>query len=258
MTDVGDTGFRAIDPATGSPVANNQGGQQDGNNDQQNADGTDGNDGQNNNKDKVDFDPDFWQNKTENKTDENNQQTIVVESKPQEPTADEAFQEHIKSLDLTGDIDFAKVQADMSNGETQSFQQALEDVAAKSYRSSLVNLNKVINEKVDAAVQTATTQAIASTRTEGLINQMEAAMSFTADANIQPVARAVLKQAINKGQEPAKAIESVEKFFSALNKKTATKPQNKPGFQGSMNDGEMNFEDDGEEPDFLALLSGKE
>ncbi len=251
MSDVGDTGFRPINAATGEPVVQNPPSVPNAPEPAKKDDAD-----QSNKNDNVDFDPKFWENKPVEKPEGNNQQTIVVENKPQAPSPDEAFQDHVKGLDLTADIDFAKVQQDMANGETASFQQALESVAAKSYRSSLVNLNEVINERVGEAVKTATSQAIASTRTEGLINQMEQQLPFTNEKAFQPVARAVLKQAINGGQEPAEAVETVEKFFSALSKKVAGKPQNRSGYQGNLNDGD-NSSEDGKEPEWMALLTGE-
>lgn len=182
---------------------------------------------------------DLWntnteQNKSTDGVAQQQQQSQTQQTQQQDPNAQ--FDTYIQSLDFTSGIDTQQLIADLNEGKLDSFNNALRTVAANAYKQSLLDSQKIIQSKVNEAVQRAVEQSKGSYRSDMLVKDLHTQFPFTAAPEIEPVAKAVLNQLIdNKGMEPNEAIKATGEFFKHLTKKVASTveiPDLVPGNQG--------------------------
>lgn len=170
----------------------------------------------------------------------------------QKPDADEAFNTYIKGLDLTKGIDLAKVSEELNQGNTDSLGNAFSAIAAKTYRQAMVDMSKIIDQKVAAGVKAAVTQSSTVAQGDMAVRHMNDALDFTKNPAIAPVAGAVLAQLIKKGKSTEDAVEGVRKFFQNTSKISAKAlglqrpPQGRPGNQPFSGAGNITDDEDAE------------
>jgi hypothetical protein len=140
----------------------------------------------------------------------------VVAAQPAAQTPDQAFNAHIDSLRLTGEIDFREITEQMQQGNSEGLQSAMQQVAANSYRAATISANKLVQSKVDAAVKSAVEEASGNMDATMAVREMNNSLPFTASEGFAPVAKAVLTQFIRKGSSIPDAIGEVQKYFSHM------------------------------------------
>ena len=246
-------GPNAEDTGNTQQTQNNQ--QEEGGQQQQQQKGE--NNGQNND-DKFE---DLWQDTDSNKDKTQQQQTQQTQQpgSQQAPDADKAFSTYIEGLDLSKDIDLAKVSEDLNQGNTESLGKAFSSIAAKTYRQAMIDMNKIIDQKVTAGVEAAVSQSSNAAQGTQAVRQMNTLLDFTKNPAIAPVAGAVLAQLMKKGKSVDDAVEGVRKFFQNTSKISAkalglqNPPRGRPGNQPFSNVGDTGGDDD-DETDWLETL----
>lgn len=216
-----------------------------------------GQDNQQNNDDNF---ADLWQDPDSNtaQTQQQQNQQTQQQGSQQTPNADEAFNTYIEGLDLTKDIDLGKVSEDLNQGNTESLGNAFSSIAAKTYRQAMIDMSKVIDQKVSAGVEAAVQQSSNAAQGTQAVRQMNTLLEFTKNPAIAPVAGAVLAQLMKKGKSTEDAVEGVRKFFQNTSKISAkalgmhNAPRGRPGNQPFNGAGDI--ADDDEETDWLETL----
>lgn len=223
-------------------------GQQQGQKDQQGQKKDNGD----NNSDNFD---NLWQDPTDETKDKNKQTTQESEKKP-DPT--EVFDEYIKGLDLASGLDMAKISGDLNQGNTESLDNAFSTIASNTYRQAMVDMSKVIDQKVEAGVAKAVQQSSNASQSDMAVKQMNAELKFTKSPVIAPVASAVLAQLIKKGKSTEDAVNGVREFFKQTSQLSAKElgrqnpPQSRPGNQRF--DNPVNSDDAENEVDWMETL----
>lgn len=242
-----------LDKVLGRGDDNNQ---NDTNNDQNNN-ADQNNNNADNNADNVDNNTPFWDNKSvdDKNADDSSKQTIEVVQKPAEKTPDEQMQEHITGLNLTNGIDSNQIMEDMREGKTESFAAAMQTVSANSYQAAMTSMNDIMDAKIAEVTETATANANASVNSNMAVLQMQREMVFTKDKDIEPIAKAVLAQALKTTDSTEEAIVAVKGFFEKMGGEI-TPPSNdsgNPQFPGhdQNNSGKKSHDD------WLGVLTGK-
>lgn len=218
--------------------------------------------GENNQQNNDDNFEDLWHDPDES-SEQTPQQKTPQQTQPanieQKPNVDEAFNTYIEGLDLTKGIDLAKVSDELNQGNTESLGNAFSVIAAKTYRQAMVDMSKIIDQKVAAGVKAAVTQSSNVAQGDMAVRHMNNALDFTKNPAIAPVASAVLAQLIKKGKSTEDAVEGVRKFFQNTSKISAKAlglqkaPQGRPGNQPFS--GAVNIDDDEDaEVDWIETL----
>lgn len=172
------------------------------------------------------------------------------------PTADEQFQEHVKSLNLTQGVDFS-----LAAQEPEKFQEQMQTAMANVYQAAMVNANKLFEQRAGDLQNELNQHTATTVANDKMVSQMNTTLPFTADAAYKPVADAVLQQFINSGKTPDDAIKEVGGYFKSMYSAMSANmggPQGnrlQGGFNGQMPSGANNSQQDSE-PDWLAVLSG--
>lgn len=213
-----------------------------------------------NKEDKVEDFKTMWDNDDkEIEQQKQNEKQIANEIEQQKP--DEAFDEHIKSLNLGSGIDANKIASDMAEGNTDSLNAAFTSVAASSYKAALISTNKLIDAKISNAIDEAVNRSEGKFKTNAAVRDLNDALPFTKAPEIAPIAKVVFGQFMKKGQNVDEAIESVRKFFHHTTKLSAkdvgiqmAKKSN--SFSGSHSGITGDDLDEENETDFQAILSG--
>lgn len=218
--------------------------------------------GENNQQNNDDNFEDLWHDPDDTSGQTQQQQTQPQTQQPgseQKPNADEAFNTYIKGLDLTKDIDLAKVSEGLNQGNTESLGNAFSTIAAKTYRQAMVDMSKIIDQKVAAGVKAAVTQSSNVAQGDMAVRQMNSTLDFTKNPAIAPVAGAVLAQLIKKGKSTEDAVDGVRKFFQNTSKISAKAlglqkpPHGRPGNQSFSGAGNI-ADDEDTEVDWLETL----
>lgn len=177
---------------------------------------TGGNEGdQNNDGDNTQTFDDLWHTNNESNAnagqnaDQNtNQQT------QQKPSAEEAFNQHLQSLDLN--FDTTAYHTALQAGDFEGANAMQLEHSQKIYKQAMVNLNKVINTRIEQS-QTQMQQDTQSTlQSTTVINKMHEALPFTKSKANAPIAQAVLKQMLQNGKSPEDAITATGDYFKSL------------------------------------------
>jgi len=231
--------------------SNNNSSDQNANNSQNNSNND------NNNANNVDANTSFWDNK--DKSDANNSsepQTVKVINQPEPKTPAEQMTAHIESLKLTDGINSAQIMEDMRENKTESFDAALATASANAYQAAMKDMNSIMDAKIAKVTEEATANANASVNSNMAVAEMNKALPFTSDADIAPVAKAVLTQALKNSSSTEQAIEGVKAFFDKMG--SSSQPPNSnsgnPQFPGSGQDNNSGKES---HDDWLDVLTGK-
>jgi len=219
---------------------------------------------QTNNEDNVDEFENFWQLDKDN-TDQSTASNFQSQSQNQngqDPSRDR-FREHLDTLDFMKNVDMDKLRQDFENGSAENLPTAMKTVAENAYTQALIDSSKVMDQKVEKAVE----QAVQKSRNEIGSHQMkefmEEQLSFTKDPAIGPIARGVMQQALQKnGGDKWKALETVKNFFERASKVTSKDlgfeqvPRGRPRNNSGNNPGPSRGQrTDDDEMDWLKILS---
>lgn len=224
--------------------------------------GGDGNDGgENNGENNLISDGSMWEDTPSEEQNSNaNQQQQFQQQQQQPASADEQFNTHVASLDFTAGIDFGAAMTAFQQGDAEGAQKAFQQMGANAYRQSLIDANKVVNQRVDAMGNQVKSDVQTSNATSRVVSNMNEAIPFTKEKAYAPMAKVVLTRFLSKGLNPEKAIEQVGKYFDELSGEVAKLKPNVPnprpsgGFANSGRAGEDGEGD--EEPDWQKILMG--
>lgn len=142
------------------------------------------------------------------------QQQQQVTQQQQQPAPADAFAKHMESLNLSNGVDLATIQTDMQEGKTESLQAAFQQVAQNTYRATMMDMNNVVNQRIEAAVQKAVSTSSQNHSGAQAIEALNKELPFTADPAVAPMAQKAFKQFISKGQDVKTAIESTKNYFA--------------------------------------------
>lgn len=216
-----------------------------------------GNNGEGNSESNLTSFENMWSNNTtdgEEGTATPQPVTVVNQAEPKTPEA--VFNDHVAGIDFTAGVNVADVQQAMQNGDGEAFNKGMRAIGENAYRQAMVDLNKIVNQRVDAAKKEMTTATASQTATERAISQLEDALPYTKEPMYKPVAEGVFTQLLQqKGMTVDKAIQKTgeyfQKFAGDVNKNNPQAPGNRPsGGFGAIN--ESTDGDDGQDwMDFL-------
>lgn len=181
-------------------------------------------DNNNNNNDTVSS---IWDTNNEPSNTNNQQQQNNQQQPPNNngKSAQEVFNEHVKSLNLAGNLNMEGIQEAFRNqdfeGFQQNFQQTLSDVAANTYKAALQQMNQLADKKIDAAIEKAVAESSETVNQNMAVNKMKTDLPFVNDPDIEPVASAALQQFLSKNVPMDEAIKKVGEFFNSTAQKIA-------------------------------------
>ncbi len=206
---------------------------------------------QQNNDDKFE---EIWQNPTDDTggPQQQQQQQQVQQSTAEPVDSNKVFNEYIEKLELTKSVDLQEISEELNQGKTDGLGNALKTVAAQTYRQAMVDMSKIIDQKVKAGVQAAVQQSNNQVQGNMAVTQMNTALSFTKNPAIAPVAGAVLSQLIKKGKSVDDAVDGVRAFFQNTSKISAKElglqnpPRGRPGNQPFNGTGDLGNDDENE------------
>ncbi len=216
--------------------------------------------GDNNEPNNADKFENIWQTEPED-GDQQQQQTpqgTPQSQQQQTPNADEAFNTYIEGLQLTDGLDLPTISEELNQGKTEGLGKAFSAVASKVYRHAMIDMSRVIDQKVKAGVEQAVQQSSNAAQGNQAVRQMNTTLEFTKNPAIAPVANAALAQLIKKGKSVEDAVEGVRSFFQNTSKLSAkdlglqTAPRSRPGNQPFNGVGDIG--DDDEDTDWLETL----
>lgn len=193
---------------------------------------------------------DLWQDPVdETKKPQQTQQSQNIQQ--QQVDSGAVFDKHIAGLKLTDGIDLTEISNDLNQGNTGSLEKVFEKLTANVYRQSMMDASRIIDKKVQEGVDKAIQQSTNAVHGNMAVDRMQAAMPFTKDPAISPVASAVLSQLIKKGKSVEDAVIGVRKFFQNTAKISAKElgikrpPSARPGGQ-QFNNNSVDDDDDTE------------
>lgn len=197
----------------------------------------------------------------EDKSGDNKDNNQQQQQQQQQSNPNEVFDKHIEGLDFTGGIDLAASIKAIQDGDVEVFGKLLQQVGANAYRNSLVDANKVVQQRVDKMALDVKADVSSSTATSDLVKEMHTALPFTKNPAFAPVAQLTLTQFLTKGVSPKEAIKEVGKYFENLSGEVSKMNPNPPNgrptgqFRGNAGHGsDGNASED--EPDWITLLGG--
>jgi len=185
----------------------------DNNNDNNNNNDNDNNNNNQNNN--MDNNTSIWDNNANDSENNNQQQQQQNNQNAETRTPNEIFNEHVAGLDLTSGIDLTQLQEDAQNGNTDSLNKAFETVASNVYKASLQQMNTLVDNKITTAIDKAVSESTSVMNESTAVKEMQAALPFTSDKNIAPVAEAALKQIMSNGASVQEAVKQVSAFFQS-------------------------------------------
>ena len=224
-----------------------------------NSSGNDGND--NNNNDNLQSHDSLWDAGGNDGNNGNDDSSNNGNSgNDQIPDANEAFNKHIETLDFTAGINLQEGMQAIQNGDLEAFANLLQQVGINAYRNSLVDANKVVQQRVDQMAQTVKDDVSSSNATSAVVSAMQEKLPFTKQKAFEPIAKLVLTQFLEKKFSPEDAITETGKYFQNLSGETQKLSPKPPGsrpsgnFRGSSDNQDGNS--DAGEPDWVDMLGG--
>ena len=188
----------------------------------------------NNNSNNMDNNTSIWDNNdssSDNNDQNNNQQNNQNNQNTETRSAGEIFNDHIQGLQLTDGVDVNKIQEDLANNDTESLQSAFESIASNTYKAGLQQANKLMDTKIEAAIEKAVAESGSAVNESMAVREMQSKLPFVSGQDIAPVAEAALKQFISKGLSVEDSIQKVAEFFNATAQAVSgnNNSQNSPG-----------------------------
>lgn len=170
-------------------------------------------------------------------------------------SAEDVFSEHVKSLGF-GKHGDALTKA-LNSGDGQQTMKVIADIQTDTYRSAMLNVNKMVQAQLKNLEDRLTANTSASVENAELLKQLYKEVPFAESPAYAPLAQAVLEQMLNqevkgKPMTKAQALSETKKYFNDLAKKIG---DNSNG--GNSNNGNKNQGSNNQEPDWVALLGGK-
>ena len=228
----------------------------------QNQGGDDGGnkDDKNNSKDNLISHENLWDAASDDKSgdngDDNNANADANKGDP-----NEKFNSHVDSLDFSTGIDMAASMTAIQNGDAEAFGKLIQQIGANAYRNSIVDANKVVQQRVDKMADSVKADVSSSNATSDLVKEMNTQLPFTKNPAFAPVAQLTLTQFMQKGVPPQKAIEEVGKYFQNLSGEVGKMNPGAPGGRPAGNlGGGVNSNNagnqGGDEPEWLEFLGG--
>ena len=233
-----------------SPDAGESGG---GNNDNNSNDNKDDNDNESN---LTSFD-DMWSNNDADAGDVNAAPTPVTVVNQAEPkSAESVFNEHVESIDFTAGIDVANLQSTMQNGDNEGFSKAIRAIGENAYRQSMIDMNKIINQRVDKAKTEMASTSATATATERAISELQSALPYTKEPMYKPVAEGVFTQLLQqKGMTVDKAIQKTGEYFTKFAGDVNKNNPRAPSSRANGGFGVIDEADDGDDgQDWMSFL----
>jgi len=210
---------------------------------------------QDNKQDNVDNFGDLWQTSDGEAGEEHKQ-----EETPEKKSTDADFiKDYVSKIDFTDSVDTTKIYEGLSSGDPAALNAALSQVAQNTFKRALIDTNKLINSRVDAAVETAVAKSRSGVHGDLAVQSMNVEMPFTKDPAVDPIAKAVLAQFMKKGQDASTAIDNVKKFFKRTHQISSkdlgiNKPPKGPGRIQNAVPGNA-VDEEFEEIDWMATLN---
>lgn len=227
-----------------------------GGNNGQNANNSDEN---NNNNNLISHDT-LWNHDTNEDGNENNSGN-GNDNANQGNDANARFQQHIDTLDFTSGVDATGILQAISEGDAEALGTALQQVGINAYRNAMVDANKVVQQRVDAASESVKNDISAQNATSEVVNAMNNELPFTKKAAYAPMAKLVLTQFLEKGANPQDAIKEVGKYFQNLSGEVGNLSQGAPNGRpasrfGGVNSSNNAGNDGAEVEDWVDFLGG--
>lgn len=179
----------------------------------------------------------------------------------QQGDPNEKFNTHVDSLDFSNGIDMAASMTAIQNGDVEAFGKLIQQIGANAYRNSLVDANKVVQQRVDKMADSVKADVSTSNATSDLVKEMNTQLPFTKNPAFAPVAQLTLTQFMQKGVPAQEAIKEVGKYFQNLSGEVGKMNPGAPGGRpaGNFRNG-VNSNDAGnqgaDEPEWLEFLGG--
>jgi hypothetical protein len=178
----------------------------------------------------------------------------------QQPDANEAFTAHVAKIDFASGIDMAAGMAAIRDGDTEAFGKMLQQVGANSYKNSLMDANKVVQQSVEKMSNSVKSDVSNDNASAAMVNDMNAAMPFTKSPAYAPIAKLTLTQFINKGMSKEKAIAEVGKYFhnlsGAVSGNSSNAPNGRPSGRMGGNANQSDGNKDSGTTDWMEMLGG--
>lgn len=129
------------------------------------------------------------------------------------------FQQHYQSLGITSGVNVREIADQIANGQNveETLSKAFDSFGQNIYRSSLLAINKIVENRVKQAEETLKQSATGELRADLAVNRMTDVLPFTGDPKVLPVAKAVLNQFLKKGNDLPTAIKNTGEYFKAVN-----------------------------------------
>lgn len=175
-----------------------------------------------------------------------------------------ALDQHVKNMNLLDGIDTEAIMNGLSNSDPSALVNALQTTSENVAKRLIPTMAQLMDRKIQAAVENAVSEARGATQTDLAYQRMESALPFTKEGFVQPVARAVMKQQLQKGKSEEDAIGVVKGFFNEIFTKGSkdlgiqNPPRNRPGQSRSQQAAIADISEEGEGfPDFEAIWKGQ-
>lgn len=196
---------------------------------------------------KFELTPKFWETTNEETGDDPDK------IKAAETARSKEFTDHVASLDFGEfEISAEDIASFVSSGDTKGLGEAIRKQGQQVYAKSMQDVATLIKQSKDAMMVEVRAELTLHSGAKDDLTALHSALEVTKNPAVQPVAIAVMKQAMSKdGVTQAQGIEAVREFFKAVRQDDAETDQAPPGsagFRGNKAD----------EIDFAAALAGVE
>lgn len=215
----------------------------------------------NNSNNNVDDFSTIWDNKP-NAAEGQIPQQIQIAPEPQ--SAEQVFNEHVNSLGFGGSAD--AIMEAMQSQNSENMLAAVSQMQADTYRATMVDANKIIEQRVAAALAEMQNTTHNTITANSAVAQLEYALPWTKQPAYAPMAKAVMNKFLEQdGATPEKAIEEVGKFFTQFANAAAPNGSQPPssgptGGYANQHPGQQQQQNQQPQPkeiDWIAYLGGK-
>ena len=200
----------------------------------------------------------LWEDPTEDPN-KKRQADVDLKQKPADDPS-KTFNTYIDGLNLTDGVELAAISEELNQGNTDSLNKAFGQVARSVYRQTMIDVNRVMDKKIEQGVAKAVEQSGNAVQGNMAVDKMKGILGFTKDPTISPIASAVLAQLIKKGKSVDEAIVGVEAFFrttaniSAKELNRRNPPQSRPGGK-TFQTNNIPEVDDADDVDWMEMLN---
>ena len=203
----------------------------------------------------------MWDTDTSQQGNQQQQNQQQSQSQQAAPSAEEVFNSHVQGLGFGAEAN--DLMAAMESRDPEAVGKAVAGMQASTYRAAMVDVNKLVNQRVDAAMEANTQNTHNTIEANSVIAQMESALPWTRQPAYAPMAKAVVNQMLQKeGMTPEKAIAETAKYFQQFANDANTgqqAPNGKPtgNFQNQNGNNSQNNNAEDDTVDWIDFLGGK-